>query len=198
MVATERDEDARAAWREAMNQHDPRQFVFVDESSANTTLTPRYGRAPTRERASGSAPRNYRHNTTLVAALTPDGLQAPMVLDGAMNSDAFAAYVRHVLVPQLRPGQIVILDNLSVHTRADIRQQIEAASCQLIFLPAYSPDFNPIEQAFSKLKTWLRRAEARTHEALDDAIATALATITTADARGWFHHCHYDLDRQAL
>ncbi len=172
--------------------------LSVDESSANTTLTPRYGRAPTRERASGSAPRNYRHNTTLVAALTPDGLQAPMVLDGAMNSDAFAAYVRHVLVPQLRPGQIVILDNLSVHTRADIRQQIEAASCQLIFLPAYSPDFNPIEQAFSKLKTWLRRAEARTHEALDDAIATALATITTADARGWFHHCHYDLDRQAL
>ena len=198
MVAAERDEDARAAWREAMTAHDPVQFVFVDESSANTTLTPRYGRAPTHERATGSAPRNYSHNTTLVAALTPDGLRAPMVLEGAMNSDAFAAYVTQVLVPCLRPGQLVILDNLSVHKRADIRQQIEAVGCQLIFLPAYSPDFNPIEQAFSKLKTWLRQAEARTQETLEAAIATALATITTADARGWFRRCQYDLDRQAL
>ena len=115
-----------------------------------------------------------------------------------MDSDAFAAYVHHVLVPRLRPGQMVILDNLSVHTRADIRQQIEAAGCQLLFLPAYSPDFNPIEQAFSTLKTWLRQAEARTQETLEAALAMALATITRSDARGWFRHCQYDLDRQRL
>ncbi len=198
LVAAEQDEDARAAWRTEMSQHDPSQFVFVDESSANTTLTPRYGRAPKGQRAPGSAPRNYRHNTTLVAALTPDGLQAPMTLDGAMDSDAFAAYVRQVLVPHLQPGQIVILDNLSVHKRADIRQQIEQIGCQLIFLPAYSPDFNPIEQAFSKLKAWLRQAEARSQHTLEEAIAVALATITSSDARGWFHHCRYDLNRQPL
>ena len=181
-----------------ISQHDPAQFVFVDESSANTTLTSRYGRAPKGQRAGGSAPRNYRHNTTLVAALTPDGLRAPMILDGAMDSDAFAAYVRHVLVPQLRPGQIVILDNLSVHKRADIRQQIEAVACQLIFLPAYSPDFNPIEQAFRKLKAWLRHAEARTQDALDAAIARGLDTITRPNAAGWFQHCHYALSGQSL
>lgn len=197
-MAAERDDDARAAWRAAIGQHDPSRFVFVDEASANTTLTPRYGRAPKGQRAPGAAPRNYRHNTTLVAALTPDGLQAPMTLEGAIDSDAFAAYVQHVLVPRLRSGQIVILDNLSVHKRADIRQQIEAVGCQLIFLPAYSPDFNPIEQAFSKLKAWLRQAEARTQETLEAAIALALATITRSDARAWFRHCQYDLDRQPL
>lgn len=181
-----------------MSAHDPSQFVFVDESSTNTTLTPRYGRAPKGQRAPGSAPRNYRTNTTVVAALTPDGLQAPMTLAGAIDGDAFAAYVHQVLVPQLRPSQLVICDNLSVHKRADIRQQIEAVGCQLIFLPAYSPDFNPIEQAFSKLKTWLRQAEARTQDALEAAIAMALATITGSDAHGWFRHCQYDLDRQRL
>jgi transposase len=197
-VAAERDETARAAWRDTMRAHDAAQFVFVDESSANTTLTPRYGRAPRNQRVAGSAPRNYRHNTTLVAALTPDGLRAPMLLEGAMNSDAFAAYLGHVLIPQLRPGQFVILDNLSVHKRTDLRQQIEAAGSQLIFLPAYSPDFNPIEHAFSKLKTRLRQAEARTQDALDAAIAAALATITHQDAHGWFHHCSYDLNGQTL
>ncbi|MGA7672421.1 MAG: IS630 family transposase [Nitrolancea sp.] len=181
-----------------MSQHDPGQFVFVDESHANTTLTPRYGWAPRGERATGPAPRNYRANTTVVAALTPDGIQSPMVVEGAMDSAAFAAYVQHGLVAQLRPGQVVILDNLSVHKRADIRQQIEAAGCQLLFLPAYSPDFNPIEQAFSKLKTQLRQAEARTQPALEDAIGSALATITSADARGWFHHCQYQLPGQSL
>ena len=99
-----------------------------------------------------------------------------------MDSDAFAAYVEHLLCPTLTQGQIVILDNLSVHKRADIRQQIEAAGCQLLFLPAYSPDFNPIEQAFSKLKAWLRQAEARTQDALEAAIAAALNTITRSDA----------------
>ena len=172
---------------------DAHQFVFLDETSANVTLTPRSGWAPHDERAHGSAPRNYDHNTTLVAALTPDGLQAPMTLDGAMNSDAFAAYVEHILCPRLTPGQIVICDNLSVHKRADIRAFIEAKDCTLIFLPAYSPDFNPIEQAFSKLKAALRRAQARTQAALEAAIAAALDTITATDAAHFFTHAGYDL-----
>lgn len=177
---------------------DASQFVFLDESSANVTLTPRYARAPHHERAPGHAPRNYDRNMTLVAALTPAGIQAPMTLPGAMNSDAFAAYVQQGLVPTLTPGQIVICDNLSVHKRADIRALIEEAGCAFIFLPAYSPDFNPIEQAFSKLKTALRRAQARTQEALEAAIAAALATITASDAQHWFHHAGYDLSGQPL
>lgn len=193
LVATERDEDARQQWWADMVGQDARQFVFLDETSANVTLTPRSAWAPHDERAHGRAPRNYDRNTTLVAALTPTGLQAPMTLDGAMNSDAFAAYVERFLVPSLRPGQMVICDNLSVHKRADIRALIEQADCTLIFLPAYSPDFNPIEQAFSKLKAALRRAEARTQEALQAAIATALDTITASDAAHFFMHVGYDL-----
>ncbi|MGA7670138.1 MAG: IS630 family transposase, partial [Nitrolancea sp.] len=154
---------------------------------------PRSAWAPHDERAHGSAPRNYDHNTTLVAALTPTGLQAPMTLDGAMNSDAFAAYVERFLVPSLRPGQIVICDNLSVHKRADIPRLVAAKHCTLIFLPAYSPDFNPIEQAFSKLKTALRRAQARTQETLEAAIAAALETITTTDAINFFIDAGYAL-----
>lgn len=121
-----------------------------------------------------------------------------MTLDGALDSDAFAAYVEHVLVPTLQPGQIVILDNLSVHKRTDIRSLIEQAKCSLVFLPAYSPDFSPIEQAFSKLKTALRRTQARTREALEAAIAEALATISATDASHWFRHAGYPLKGQPL
>ena len=197
-MATERNDDARRQWRDAMAERDARQFVFVDETSANVTLTPRYGWAPHNQRAHGRAPRNYAHNTTLVVALTPQGLQAPMTLDGAMTGDAFAAYVEHILRPSLQPGQVVICDNLSVHQRGDIRTLIEDAGCALVFLPAYSPDFTPIEQAFSKLKQALRRAEARTQEALEAAIAAALATITATDAAAWFAHASYDLSGQSL
>jgi transposase len=141
----------------------------------------------------GSAPRNDDRNTTLVAALTPTGLPAPMTLGGAMNSDAFAADVERFLVPSLRPGQIVICDNLSVPKRADIRTVIEAANGTLRFVPAYFPDFNPIEPAFSTLKAVLRRAHARTQEALEAARAAALDTITVSDAAHVFTHVGYDL-----
>lgn len=197
-MATERDATERAIWRQQLADFDPAWFVFVDESSANITLTPRYARAPKGVRAWGAAPRNYRHNTTLVAAMTHQGLQAPMTLDGALDSDAFAAYVAQVLVPTLQPGQIVILDNLSVHKRTDIHSLIEQAKCSLVFLPAYSPDFSPIEQAFSKLKTALRRTQARTREALEAAIAEALATISATDASHWFRHAGYPLKGQPL
>jgi transposase len=194
LVASERDEAERRQWRDEVADLDAQQFVFVDESSTNITLTPRYGWAPHHERAVGQAPRNYPHNLTLVAALTPTGVLAPMTLPGALTGDAFVAYVAQVLVPTLQPGQIVIIDNLSCHKRAEVAALLRQVGCHLRYLPAYSPDFTPIEQAFSKLKQQLRRAQARTEEALEAAIAAALSTISASDARAWFHHVGYPLD----
>jgi transposase len=136
-------------------------------------------------------PRNRGKNTTLIAGLSLAGIQAPMILEGGVDTLAFEAYVEQVLAPTLSPGQIVVLDNLSVHSGERVRQAIEARGCQVLFLPAYSPDMTPIEEAFSKLKAWLRRLGARTREALPDALAEALARITAQDARGWFWHCGY-------
>jgi len=198
LAATERSEPARQEWRATLADRDPSRFVFLDESSTNVCLTPPYARAPKGHRAHGTAPRNYQRNTTLVAALTPSGLQAPMTLLGARDSDAFAVYLRAFLLPTLAPGPTVIRDNLSVHKRADIRAWFDAAGCSLIFLPPYSPDFNPIELVFSKLKTRLRRLAARTQETLEDAIADALSTVTAQDVRNCFRHCGYPLSDQLL
>ena len=197
LAASERDEEARIAWREAITQLDPAQFVFVDESGTNIALTRLYGWAPHDQRASGSVPRNHGKNTTVVAALAPDGLQVPWMIEGAMDTATFEWYIREQLAPTLRPGQVVVLDNLSVHKAASIRQAIEARHCQLLFLPPYSPDFTPIEQAFSKLKAILRRLGARTKEALWDAMQVAVEAITPADARAWFAHAGYALSAPA-
>lgn len=191
MAASERDEAARAAWREALKEEAVEDLVFVDEMGSHTSLTPRYGWAPRGERAATQVPRNHGKNTTLVAALSWAGVQAPWALEGAIDADAFTLYVREVLVPTLRPGQVVIMDNLSVHSAAAIEPLLATVGCRLRFLPAYSPDLTPIEQAFSKLKTFLRRAGARTCAALLDALAAALATITPQDAHGWFQHAGY-------
>ncbi|HEV2108013.1 MAG TPA: IS630 family transposase [Thermomicrobiales bacterium] len=177
---------------------DPATLVFVDESGTNLALTPRYGRAPRGERVIGTAPRNHGPNTTLVAALTLDGITAAMTVEGAMDRDAFDVFVDRILGPSLVPGQVVIWDNLSVHKSADAQRVIAAAGCTLLWLPPYSPDFTPIEQAFSKLKTALRRAGARTREALNEAITAALATITVADAQAWFAHCGYPIPAHLL
>ncbi len=193
MTAAERDETARAAWRRAAAALDPAALVFVDESGTNTAMTLGYGRAPRGERAVGRAPRNHGPNVTLLAALTPGGIGPALVVEGASDRPAFEAYVREALVPSLRPGQTVVLDNLSVHKGAGIRTLIEEAGCRLLFLPAYSPDFTPIEPAFAKVKQVLRRAEARTFEVLVAAIGRALDTVTAADARGFFAHCGYPL-----
>jgi transposase len=193
LAASERDEAARAAWREALAGRDPRQFVVVDESGTHTSLTRLYGWAPHDRRALGQVPRNHGKNTTLVAALTPHGLQTPWAVEGAMDTLAFERSVQEVLGPTLRPGQVVILDNLSVHKAAGIRTAIAERQCELLFLPAYSPDFTPIEQAFSKIKAVLRGLGARTREALLEAVRQAVTAITAEDAAGWFAHVGYSL-----
>ncbi len=190
-MATEQSESDRAAWHDLIGYLPVNDLVFVDECGSNIALTPLYARAPRGERAFGSVPRNWGKNTTLLAGLTLAGIQAPMILEGAVDTLAFETYVEQVLAPSLRPGQIVVLDNLRVHKGERVRQAIEARGGQVLFLPAYSPDLTPIEEAFSKLKTWLRRLGARTREALEEAIAQALEQITMPDARGWFGHCGY-------
>jgi len=191
LIAAERDEAVRAAWRADAAALDPADLVFLDETATNCAMTPRYARAPRGTRAYGAVPRNHGQNTTLIAALSVGGIGAAMALDGAADGPAFVAYVRAFLVPTLRPGQVVILDNLAVHKAGAARALVEAAGCALLFLPPYSPDFNPIERAFAKLKEALRRAGARTQAALEAAIARALDAITPSDARGWFTACGY-------
>ena len=153
-------------------------------AAEHINLTPRYARAPKGERAFGSVPRNTNKNTTLIAAMTTAGMGPAMLLEGATDTAAFEAYVEQVLVPALAPGKIVVLDNLSAHTSPRVRTLIEAQGCEVWFLPSYSPDLSPIEEAFSKLKVLLRRAEARTRDALHAAIATGLEQITAVDAQG--------------
>jgi transposase len=195
--ASERDEAARAHWVEQMSEVDVRRLVFVDESGTHTSLARLYAWARRGQRAHVRVPRNHGKNTTLVAALSWQGIQAPWTIEGALDTPAFELYVREVLAPTLQPGQIVVLDNLSVHKSPAVQQAIEASGCQLVFLPAYSPDLTPIEQAFSKLKAILRRLAARTREALLDALATALAALTAQDAHGWFRHAGYSSLAQA-
>jgi transposase len=173
-----------------------KQLVFVDECGSNIALTPLYGRAPKGQRATDTVPRNRGKNTTLIASLSVEGMGASMIIEGAANAVAFEAYVEQVLVPSLLKGQIVVLDNLRVHKSARVRHVIAAQGCELLFLPAYSPDFSPIEEAFSKVKTCLRRLKARTREALQEARAQALLTVTSQDAHGWFEHCGYSLSEE--
>jgi transposase len=189
--ASERDEAARSAYREQIKQLDAKQVVVVDECGSNIALTPLYARAPKGQRAYGSVPRNRGKTRTLIAALSLQGMTASMILDGSANSAAFEAYVEQILAPSLTAGQIVVMDNLSIHKGAKVRSAVEARGCQLLFLPSSSPDLSPIEEAFSKLKTALRRAGARTREALEQAIGQALELITAQDARGWFVHWGY-------
>ena len=187
--ASERREEERAGWREQMKQVDARRLVVVDECGSNIALTPIYGWAPKGQRVHGSVPRNRGKNTTLLASLSLSGIGACMILEGSVNTLSFEAYVEQILAPSLSAGQIVVLDNLSAHKGARVRQLIEARGCELLFLPAYSPDYSLIEETFSKLKAFLRRVGARTHEALQEAIGQALETVTAQDALGWFTHC---------
>ena len=193
LAAAERDPPQRAAFRTRSAERPASDFVIVDEMGSNLNLTPRYGRAPCGERAYGSVPRTTPPNTTLIAALSLEGMGAAMVLAGATDTAAFEVYVEHFLVPTLQPGKVVVWDNLSAHKSKRVQQLIASSGCELWPLPAYSPDLSPIEEAFSKRKTGLRRAGARRAEALLEAIADGLNAITAADARGYFTHCGYRL-----
>jgi transposase len=166
-------------------------LVFLDESGVTTALVRRYARAEGGRRAVGRAPAGHWTQLTILSALSLAGLGATMTVDAATDTAVFVAYVRHVLLPTLRPGQVVVLDNLGAHKAAAARALIEAAGCRLLFLPPYSPDFNPIEPAWSKLKTLLRGAAARTRDALEAALKTFLDHVSAADARGWFRHAGY-------
>jgi transposase len=191
LVASEQKEAERAAWREQAEHLRSADLVFVDETGSHIAMTPLYAYAPRGQRAVGKVPRNYGASMTLMASLSLSGMGEAFVLDGAADAAAFEVYVEQLLAPSLHAGQVVILDNLSIHLGPRVRQAIEAKGCRLLFLPAYSPDFSPIEEAFSKVKSVLRRTGARTREALQEAIAQALDLITAQDARGWFLHCGY-------
>ena len=170
---------------------DASDLVIVDEVGSNIDLTRRYARAPAGERAVGSIPRNTPTNLTLIASMQLSGMGPSMLLSGGTDTAAFEAYIAEVLAPSLRPGQIVIVDNLSAHTAPRIADVLAKRGCMLWFLPPYSPDLSPIELAFAKIKSILRSIGARTREALEQAIAEALAQISAADAASFFRHCGY-------
>ena len=181
----------RAAWRAEAAVLAPDDLVFLDETGSHLGYTPTHARAPRGRRAYAAAPRNPGENKTVIAALTLDGVRALLRFDGGMTSARFEGYVRHVLAPTLRPGQVVIADTRRAHHTAGARVAIAARGARLLCLPPYSPDFNPIEHAFSKVKQFLRRAAARTDEALRGATWSAFAAITPTDIAGWFAHCGY-------
>jgi transposase len=189
--ASEQDGVLRDAWRAEVVLMPSDDLVFLDETGSHLGYTPTHAWVPRGQRAHAAAPRNPGENKTVIAALTLDGVGSLMRFDGGMTSGRFEGYVRHVLAPTLRPGQVVIADNLRAHHTAGARAAIEARGARFYHLPPYSPDFNPIEHAFSKVKQSLRRAQARTDDALRAATWTAFTTITSADAVGWFAYCGY-------
>ncbi len=184
----------RRAWFAAQPELDPERLVFLDETGASTKMARRHGRAPRGERLRMSVPHGHWKTTTFIGGLRLSGMTAPMVLDGPMTGAWFLAYVQQVLVPTLQPGDIVILDNLPAHKGAAAREAVEAAGARLLFLPPYSPDFNPIENAFSKLKALLRRAAARTVDDLWCAIATIIDTYTPQECSNYFTAAGYEPD----
>lgn len=185
---------ARRAWFERQTDLHPEKLVFVDETGATTAMARRRGRAPRGERCRASIPHGHWKTTTFTAALRLDGLGAPMILDGPMHGTAFRAYVEQVLVPELMPDDIVVMDNLPAHKVAGVREAIEAAGARLLYLPPYSPDFNPIEMAFAKFKANLRTIAARTVPDLWEAIAKALDAFTPNECVNYFAAAGYDLD----
>jgi transposase len=191
LVAGERDEEERAAWREAMAGVDASRLVFVDETAITIAMTRRYARAPRGKLPYGYVPRTYGRSITLIAPLSLAGIGAVMTLEGAAHAAAFEVYVRELFAPTLTEGQIVVIDNVTIHESAETRRLIEARSCELRFLPPYSSDFCPVDLAFAKIKEYLRGVGARTPDGLLAAVAEAVDTITPEDAAGYFRHCGY-------
>ena len=182
----------RQAWFDGQPDLDPDRLVFIDETWASTNMARRHGRAPRGQRLRVGVPHGHWKTTTFVAGLRNSGIVAPFVLDGPINRNAFEAYVEKVLVPELRRGDIVVMDNLSSHKGPRIRQMIEAAGGSLLYLPPYSPDFNPIENAFAKLKALLRKAAERTIEGLWTVIGQLLDAFTPNECTNYFAAAGYD------
>lgn len=181
----------RQAFLEALADEDVTRFVFVDETSTNLTYCRRYGRAPAGERVNQAVPLHNGPNITLIAALRPNGFGSLLSGNGAVNGDVLATYLGQVLGPNLQPGDVGVLDNLAAHKVEGLADILATYGARFLYLPPYSPDFNPIELAFSKLKTWLRTTQARTRDRLEEAISTAAEWISQRDAQNWFSHCGY-------
>jgi transposase len=197
--ANERDELLRAAWRALVaGEIEARRLVFVDEMGSNTSLAPLYAWSRRGERSAGSAPRNWGANVTLLASMSASGMGSCLAVEGATTRGVFEAYLERVLAPTLRPGQVVVMDNLSAHKGGRVREIVEGRGCELLYLPPYSPDLNPIEGAFAKIKGCLRAAAARSREALVEAMGVALDAVTAGDARGFFGSCGYRTPAQSL
>lgn len=177
---------------------DPERLVFVDEMGTHTSLAPVYAYAPVGERAFFEIPRNRGKNTTLLSSLHQGGMGPSMAVEEATTKEVFEAYVEGFLAPALKPGEVVVMDNLGAHRPKRVRELIEARGCELIYLPPYSPDLNPIEEAFAKVKHLLRKIGARTKEALVEAMGRALGAVSDEDARGFFAHCGYRTPAQQL
>jgi transposase len=185
--------ERRADWRAGQQGMDPRRLIFIDETWAKTNMTRLRGRAPRGQRLIGSVPHGHWTTSTLIAALGVSGVRCSAVIDGAVNARVFEAFVEQVLVPRLRPGDLVVLDNLSSHKSARTRELIEGAGASLEFLPPYSPDLNPIEMVFAKIKQALRSLASRTRAALWNSIQPVLDAVTPGDPAHCFRHCGYTL-----
>jgi transposase len=197
--ALERDELLRAAWKVTVAEEiDARRLVFVDEMGTNTALSPLYAWAKKGQRAYCSVPRNRGANTILLASMSVEGMGPCLAVIGSTTATVFEAYVERVLCPSLKSRQVVVMDNLSAHKGERVKELIEQRGCELLYLPPYSPDLNPIEEAFSKVKRILRKAESRMREALVEAIGAAISAVTAKDARGCFEHCGYGMVVQSL
>lgn len=182
---------ARRAWRELTPHLDPARLIFIDETWAKTNMIRPRGRAPRGERLIGRVPHGHWRTSTFLAGLRHDRIVAPLVLDGAINGEAFRAWVDQFLVPELSPGDIVIADNLGSHKVGGVREAIEARGASLWFLPPYSPDLNPIEQAFARIKALIRQTEPRSREALWQRLGTIVTSFSAAHCANMLAHCGY-------
>jgi transposase len=191
LAAAERVEADRQAFRQRVAHLDRRRLVFTDETGFHLALTRAYGRAARGQRVNQSVPRNHGRGVCLIGSLGLRGLVAPLSIEGAVDTLVFDAYVRHALVAQLRPKDIVLLDNLPVHQASQIEHAVTAVKAEVLWLPAYSPDFSPIENCWSKVKTLVRGRQPRTPQELNTALAAALQAVTLDDIDGWFRHCGY-------
>jgi len=188
-------QERREAYLTEVAEIDPGDLVFVDESGFNTSMTRARARAPAGERAVGKVPRNRGTVTTVLGALTLAGVTALMTIEGGTSGAVFSAFAEQVLAPTLKPGQVVVLDNLAAHKAADARKAIEKAGARLLFLPQYHPELNPIEEAWGKVKAHVRTVEPRSIEDLDAAVVEGANAISTEDAAGWYQHAGYQIKR---